>query len=232
VRDEIERFFVRARQILHLRESSTQVKGSTDTTATGMVIDEKALYSFIKPISDQIFAKYAFILDWIGIQRYGEKQEYVLIPPITFDFKTEYDYLMEISAAIKNGLPPFVVHTIVFKYLKTMFYNQLETAAAFNLITATDRLLAMDDEEVTIKLSQGLIAPYEVVLHDSAVSFIMQLQQENPSFLEQDTKVQQEQLIALAQAKATETKLNTPLSPQNIVNKVLNSSLTQQLNAG
>jgi hypothetical protein len=65
VRQEIEQFLAKARQILHLRESSTQVTGSTDLTATGMVIDEKSLYSFIKPISDQIFETYAFILDWI-----------------------------------------------------------------------------------------------------------------------------------------------------------------------
>ncbi len=228
VREEIERFFVRARQILHLRESSTQVKGS-DTTATGMVIDEKALYSFIKPISDQIFTIYRFILDWTSLERYGEKKEYTLIPPITFDFKTEYDYLMEISEAIKNGLPPFVVHTIVFKYLKTMFYNQLETAAAFNLITSTDRLLTMDDDEVALKVSKGLILPYEVILHDSAVTFIMQLLQDNPSYLNQELATQQQQLIDVAKAKAVEGQTALPTSPQNIVQSILNRTTPAQI---
>lgn len=231
VRSEIEQFIAKARQILHLRESNTQVNGNENTTATGMVIDEKSLYAFIKPISDQIFETYGFILDWIGIQRYGSKQEYTLIAPITFDFKTEYDYLMEISEAIKNGLPPFVVHTIVFKYLKTMFYNQLETASAFNLITSIDRLLTMDDEEVTVKLAQGLIAPWEVVLHDSAVTFIIQLTQTNPRFLEQDLATQEAQIVELAKQKATETKATTPLSPQNIVQSVLKASVTPQIGA-
>lgn len=225
VRSEIEQSFAKARQILHLRESSSVVKGSTDLTATGMVIDEKSLYSFIKPISDQIFETYAFILDWVGIMRYGEKQDYTLIPPITFDFKTEYDYLMEISAAIKNGLPPFVVHTIVFKYLKTMFYNQLETAHAFNLITSTDRLLVMDEDEINFKIAQGLVAPYEVILHDSAVTFIMELIEADPSFLEKDMAYQQEQLTAMAKLKAGETKGAAPLSPQNVVQSVLNASV-------
>ena len=160
-----------------------------------------------------------------------KKQDYTLIAPITFDFKTEYDYLMEISEAIKNGLPPFVVHTIVFKYLKTMFYNQLETASAFNLITSIDRLLTMDDEEVTVKLAQGLIAPWEVVLHDSAVTFIMQLSQSNPRFLEQDLATQETQIVELAKQKALETKSMTPLSPQNIVDSVLKASVTPQIGA-
>jgi hypothetical protein len=231
VRDEIEQFMLKARQILHLRESNTQVKGGENTTATGMVIDEKSLYAFIKPISDQIFEIYGFVLDWIGIQRYGAKQDYTLIAPITFDFKTEYDYLMEISEAIKNGLPPFVVHTIVFKYLKTMFYNQLETASAFNLITAVDRLLTMDDGEVTIRLAQGLVAPYEVVLHDSAVTFLMTLTQENPRFFEQDLATQEAQLVELAKAKSLETKGNMPLSPQTLVDNVMRASLIPQIGA-
>jgi len=179
-RDEINAAKREARRVLHIRESNTQVKGAEDMTATGMVIDEKALFSFIKPISTQDFDLFAFMLKWFGIMRHGEEQPFILTPPIAFDFKTEYDYLMEISIAIKNGLPPFVVHTIVLKYLKTLFYNQLESAAVFNLIVQCDRLLCLDDEEVALKLSRNIVMDWEVILHDSAISFVMDLVRVNP----------------------------------------------------
>jgi hypothetical protein len=215
-----------ARRVLHIRDTSTQVQGAENMTATGMVIDEKALYAFIKPIIDQQFEVGEFILYWIGIERYGEPQEFILTPPITFDFKTEYDYLMEISLAIKNGLPPFVVHTIVLKYLKTLFYNQLESASAFNLIVQSDRLLTMDDEEVTMKLARGVISDWEVVLHDSAVSFVMDLVRENPSYFDQDIQAQIDQLVAKAQSVAASSRASRPTSPQSLVNAIASGATT------
>jgi hypothetical protein len=225
-RDEVNAHIREARRVLHIRDSSTQVKGGEDMTATGMVIDEKALYAFIKPIIDQQFEVGEFILYWIGIERYGEPQEFILTAPITFDFKTEYDYLMEISLAIKNGLPPFVVHTIVLKYLKTLFYNQLESASAFNLIVQSDRLLTMDDEEINMKLARGVISDWEVVLHDSAVSFVMDLVRENPSYFDQDIQPQIDQLVAKAQEVASSTRASRPTSPQSLVNAIASGNAT------
>ena len=220
-RDEINAFFREARRVLHIRDSSTQVKGAEDMTATGMVIDEKALYAFIKPIADREFEIGAFILKWIGIIRYGQEQEFILTSPISFDFKTEYDYLMEISMAIKNGLPPFVVHTIVLKYLKTLFYNQLESASAFNLIVQADRLLTMDNDELQLNLSKGIVSDWEVVLHDSAVSFVMSLQRANPRFFEQDLDTQLLQLTDEAKRVAAEARASRPTSPVSAVNTIL-----------
>lgn len=221
-REEILRHINEARKILHIRESNTEVKGSEDMTATGMVIDEKALYSFIKPLSDQIFEMYGFIIEWTSIMRYNKEAEYILTAPITFDFKTEYDYLAEISMAIKNGLPPFVVHTIIIKYLKTLFYNQLESAHAFNVIVRADRLLTMDDEEVDMKLSQGIIADWEVVLHDSAVSFVMDLVAVDKGFFEKDIQVQIDALVEMAKKVALESKASKPQSPQQLVESIVN----------
>jgi len=226
ISQQVDKNITGAKKILHIRESNSEVKGSEEMiTATTSAIDEKALYSFIKPISDQIFEMYEFILEWIGIIRYGDVQPFILTSPITFDFKTEYDYLAEISLAIKNGLPPFVVHTIIFKYLKTLFYNQLESAAAFNVVVRADRLLTMSHEEVSLKLSQGLIAPYEVILHDSAVSFVMELLAENSNYFNQDVEVQLDQLIEKARLKASETAAAKPTNPESIVNQILNGAV-------
>lgn len=220
-RQEIKDAIKEARRVLHIRDSSTEVKGAEDMTATGMVIDEKALYAFIKPIADQDFALYAFMLHWSGVMRYGTPQEFILTPPISFDFKTEYDYLMEISLAIKNGLPPFVVHTIVLKYLKTLFYNQLESAAAFNLIVQCDRLLCLDDEEVAVKLSRGIVMDWEVILHDSAISFVMELTRDNERFLEQPLETQITAMQEMAKAKAAEGRTLRPASAPSVVNALL-----------
>ena len=220
-RDEVNAHIREARRVLHIRDSGTEVKGSEDMTATGMVIDEKALYAFIKPIADREFSIGEFILKWIGIIRYGEEQEFILTAPISFDFKTEYDYLIEISMAIKNGLPPFVVHTIVLKYLKTLFYNQLESASAFNLIVQSDRLLTMNDDELQLGLAKGIVADWEVILHDSAVSFVMDLTRANPRFLDQELDVQIQQLTDMAKQKAAETRAARPTSPQSTVNNIL-----------
>lgn len=224
VSDQVQMHMAEARKILHIRESSTEVKGSEDMTATGMVIDEKALYAFISPISQQLFNIFGFILDWIGIIRYGQKQKYVLTPPKTFDFKTEYDYLMEISMAIKNGLPPVAVHAIVLMYLKTLFYGDTQTSATFNLIIKADRLLTMDDDELVINLSKGLVAPYEVILHQSAASFVATLLSQNPKYFSQTEGLQMQQLIDMAKAKAAETKSADPLNPLSIVQSVLNGT--------
>lgn len=217
-REEINAAIREARRVLHIRDSNTQVKGAEDMTATGMVIDEKALYAFIKPIADQDFELFAFILKWIGIQRYGEEQAFILTPPISFDFKTEYDYLTEISLAIKNGLPPFVVHTIVLKYLKTLFYNQLESASVFNLIVQSDRLLCLDDEEVALKLAKGIVMDWEVILHDSAVSFIMDLVRLNPRYLDQPLESQITALQEMAKAKAAEGAASRPSQGSFVTN--------------
>lgn len=220
-REEIDRHIREARRVLHIRDSSTEVKGAEDMTATGMVIDEKALYAFIKPIADREFEIGDFILKWIGIIRYGEVQEFILTAPISFDFKTEYDYLMEISMAIKNGLPPFVVHTIVLKYLKTLFYNQLESASAFNLIVQADRLLTMNDDELQLNLAKGIVADWEVILHDSAVSFVMELQRLNPRFFDQELNAQIDQLTTKAKQVAADNRASRPTSPQATVNTIL-----------
>lgn len=222
LRDEIDGNLNKARNILHLRTSDSQVKGNENLTATGMVLDEKALYSTVKMFSDQVFDLYEWGLKTIGLMRYGDSFEMpVVTRSITFDFATEYEYMERISLAIKNGLPPFVVYEIVYRYIKTMFYNETDRAMAFDLLVSTDRLLVMSNDQINIEVTKGTVATWEVVLHDSGITLIRELVEQNSGFLDQEPSAQREQLIAAAQAKADSIRPAQPVTPTRTVEDAL-----------
>lgn len=207
IREEITQAILNAMSILHLKTTNTAVKGAEDMTATGMVMDEKGKYAFIKSVVDQIFDIYEFGMKCIGMMRYGTDFEMPIIQrPISYDFNSEGDYLMQISAATSAGAPPSVIASYIYKYLKAIFYDNPQTAKAYDLIIAADRLFVMTKADILQEISRNLIAPFEVVLHDSALTFIGELVRENENFLYQDVSVMIEQL----KAKAIE---NTPESP-------------------
>ncbi|MFI5404908.1 MAG: hypothetical protein ACHQ1D_00195 [Nitrososphaerales archaeon] len=191
----------KARKILHIQTSNTVVKGSENLTATGMSLDMKALYAFVKTISDQTFSIWEFILEAIGFMRYGndfKKPRFTY--PTTFDFVTEEDIIAQLKAAVDGGLPPFVIHSIIYRYLQTLYFNDQTTANIFNLIVRTDRLLTLSNEQVALKVARGTVHDWEEILHTSAINFVNELIDENPKFLEQDLPIQKEQLIAKAKA--------------------------------
>lgn len=204
---------MRARNILHLNTSSSNVQGGDSQvnpgaeTATGQVMDLKALYAFIKPISDQIFYIWEFLIDAIGFQRYGEKYKKPLLTyPNTFDFYTESDYMNNIATAVKTGMPTFVVRTILYNYLKSLFYNEKQTANVFDLIYNSDRIITMSSQDASLALSKGLVERWELILHESALTFVTELIEENENFFEQDFEAQKVALIEKAKAKADEIK--------------------------
>ena len=191
----------KARKILHLQTSNSIIKGTENLTATGMTLDVKALYAFVKTISDQTFHIWEFIIDAIGFMRYGEaykKPKFTY--PTSFDFVTESDIIAQLKAAVDGGLPPFVIHSIIYRYLQTLYFNDQTTAAIFNLIVRTDRLLTLGNEEVALKLARGTVHDWEEILHTSAINFVNELIDENPKFLEQDAAIQSQQLIEKAKA--------------------------------
>lgn len=191
----------KARKILHLQTSNSIVKGTENLTATGMTLDTKALYAFVKTISDQTFYIWEFIVDAIGHMRYGDaykKPKFTY--PTTFDFVTEADIIAQLKAAVEGGLPPFVIYSIIYRYLQTLYFNDQTTAAIFNLIVRTDRLLTLSNEAIALKMARGTVHDWEEILHTSAINFVNELIDENPNFLEQDVATQKEQLIAKAKA--------------------------------
>lgn len=204
-------------------KQTTQAKGTGITpasgTATEAVLDVKAMYSAVKLFSDQAFSIYDFILSCIGTQRYGDKfNKPTLIYPTSFDFNTEKDYLEQITAAQNANLPPPVIEHIIYKYLQTIYFNQKQTAAIFNLLTSTDRLLVLSQSDVMIKFNRGLVQPWEIYLHDSATQLIDELLSTHAEaefcgvddctrgFFGMEFVDQQKLLIALAKKKADEAK--------------------------
>ena len=191
----------KARKILHLQTSNSVVKGTENLTATGMTLDVKALYAFVKTISDQTFYIWEFISDAIGFMRYGKSfKKPKFTYPTTFDFVTESDIILQLKSAVDGGLPPFVIHSIIYRYLQTLYFNEQVTANIFNLIVRTDRLLTLSNEEIALKVARGTVHDWEEILHTSAINFVNELIDENPKFLELDLKMQKEQLIAKAKS--------------------------------
>jgi len=192
-------------------------------TATGMSIDQKALFSFVKPIADQMFGLWMFIIDAIGKQRYGSAyKEPALVWGNSFDFKTQGEILIEINEAIKAGLPPFVIHTLIHSFLKTFFFSETKTLKVFELISNTDRLLTESNDSIALKIARGTVDKWEEVLHTSAIVFVQELIQENPAFLTLDLIAQKEALIAKAKA-ATEAIKSPAPATGGIANLIANA---------
>jgi hypothetical protein len=206
-----------ARSMLHIHTSNTDTKGKEDMTATGMAIDLKAMYAFVQPDSNQTFDVFQFLLDVIGKVR-TENPEFEgakLIYPQTFDFRTDADILEDIRVARDAGAPTHIIHTLIYQYISSRFYAELDTAKVSELITSADRLLTLSSDEVVQRKAQGAIDNWELVLHDSAFKLVNDLIDENPEFLNLELN---EQVKAL-EAKAKEV---TPKALETSRDRLLN----------
>lgn len=176
--EKIARDEQKARRILHLHTTQDTVAGS-DPLATGMLLDQKALAAFIQPISNNLFAQAEFGAQALGYLRYGEQAPTVSMTyPVTFDFLTESDYLTQLSNATKAGLPPFLIQTVLYRYLQSLYYNDAETSAVFETIVHADRLLPFTPTDVAMLQARDLALKWEVVLHDSALTLVEELRKE------------------------------------------------------
>lgn len=203
LRKEISEHEQRARKILHLPDADENIKSNEGQTATGSGNKLKSLYSFIKPIVDQVFDIYNFALNEIGWQRYGENFNKPKInKPVYFDFKTEADYIADIESARKAQLPAFAVRQSILAYLRTFYFTDTNSSNALKLIDHCDRLLGVSNDEITTMGTKGLIAPFEIIIHYSSWTLIDNLLTENPKFFEQDADKQKEQFMELAKDTA------------------------------
>lgn len=214
----------KARRIIFLQSSNSNVKGTEGDTALGKAIDEKNKYAFIKGVSEQLFEILEFMIDAIGWQRYGDKYKKPhIVEPVTFDFKTAESYMIELSEAIKNGLPPYVIHLIIYKFVQTYFYSDERGEQAFKLILATDRIVTLSQEAINTGLSNGTIEKWESILHDSCITFINELYQENPDFFTQEMAMQQEQLESKARLRAEQIAKSEADTTGNLISNIANA---------
>jgi hypothetical protein len=176
LRVEIEQQMAKARRILHLPSSDETGTIGEASTATGSLNKLRALYAFIKPISDQLFNLYEFCLVTMGRMRYGENFGGVnLVYPTSFDISTPSDYLAVISEGVKAGVPPSITFSNVYNYIKAIHYTDEETSAVYDLILNADELLLMSSADIALRVANGTIEKYQDVIHHSAPQLIMEL---------------------------------------------------------
>jgi len=224
LREEIAHNMNAAYEMLHLKKTNNKVQGGEGITATEAASDQKALIAGIKQNCMQLFDMYEWCIDMIGLMRYGENyRKPVIKRPVNYDFYLESDYLAQINEAIAAKQPPFVIQSIIYKYLQTLYYPDVQGQQIFNLISQADRLLTMTLDEINLKLSKGLVDKWEVVLHDSAINLVNTLMMENPAFFEQDFDTQLQQLIAKAKEISGAIALTTPsgFNAQNLVSNIV-----------
>ena len=224
LREEIAHNMNAAYEILHLKKTNNKVQGGEGITATEAASDQKALIAGIKQNCMQLFDMYEWCIEMIGLMRYGDNyRKPVIKRPVNYDFYLESDYLAQINEAIAAKQPPFVIQSIIYKYLQTLYYPDVQGQQIFNLISQADRLLTMTLDEINLKLSKGLVDKWEVVLHDSAINLVNSLMMENPNFFEQDFDTQLQQLVAKAKEISGAIALTTPsgFNAQNLVSNIV-----------
>lgn len=218
IQEKVDRDIHTARQILHLTASTTAAGGGTDPLATTQLLDQKAMAAFIKPISDNLFGHVEFGLQALGQLRYGELAPAVtVVYPTTFDFYTESDYLAQLANATKAGLPPFLVQTVLYRYLQSLYYNDAETTRIFETIVHADRLLSFSPTDVALLQARELATKAEVVLHDSALTLVEELRAlyaaQGQDFLELPLEERVAALRAHAEARVPGATAAAPVAP-------------------
>lgn len=207
--NKIEKDTQKARSILHLRNKNSSTKTIGDVTATEIFDDEKGMIAFIKPISDQMFMIYDFCLKFLGKQRYDKEfKQPELSYPKTFDFKSSEDYLIDITNAMTNGLPPSFIQLLLINYLNSYFADGSKTTEVFKIIASVDRLWGMKQEEINIKMAKGTISKWEDILHSSILLFITEAIDEDAEFLLKDLAIQKDILEQKAKEKESEISSN------------------------
>lgn len=216
--DHIAKTEEKARRILHIQSSNSEVKGTENLTATGMVIDNKQMFAFIKPISDQMYDTVQFLFDAIAWMRYKKDFNIKIDKPKDFDFKSERDYMATIKNAYESGAPPFIIHNLIERYANNYYSNSLRAQQITGLIMTTDRLIGMSNADVQIYYLKGQIEDWELHIHQSPFSLIDELLSSDEAAL--DKPDMKERLIALAKEKAA-VSIATP-SPEDRINRIIN----------
>lgn len=210
LRTEIDAQMKKARAILHLPASDSTAGVGEAVTATGSLNKMRSLYAFLKPISDQLFTLYEFILVTTGRMRYGEMFGGVsLVYPTTFDVSTPSDYLAIIGEGIQAGVPPSITFSNVYNYIKAIHYTDEETSAIYDLIINADELLLMSSADIAARIANGTVEKWQDVLHHSAPQLVMELirnyipTEDAPKFTDLPL---QEQIVALRNISAEKVR--------------------------
>ena len=91
------------------------------------------------------------------------------------------------------------------------------------MILATDRIVTLSQETINTGLSNGTIEKWESILHDSCITFINELLQDNPDFFTQEMAMQQEQLESKARLRAEQIAKTEADTTGNLISNIANA---------
>ena len=212
VADQVATDTEKAKSILHLHSSNSEVKGSSDMTATGMAIDQTAQFAFVRSISDQLFDIYDWLLKRISWQRYSNYEQVpTLIYPQHFDFRTEADIWVNIERARNAGAPPYVIQSLYMALLNNQLVSNPEAQSVFETVVGADRLFTLSGAEITARKAQNLIEPWQITLHDGSLQLAMQLARDVEGFNSLPVADRVAQLVELAKSVTFVPKAATSL---------------------
>jgi hypothetical protein len=216
VREQVEIDTQKARAILHLQTSNSDVKGSENLTATGMALDMTNQYSFIRSESEQIFDLYDWTLDRIAWQRY-ETYDVVptLIYPQSFDFRTELDIWNEIKTARESEAAPYVISELYYKLFNSRFASDPEAQAKFETLMAADQLFALSDQQIALRKAGNSIENWQLTLHHSGLQLINQIIEGDNQYLKKELGDRTKLLVDFA-------KNSTFVKTENVIQSILN----------
>lgn len=203
MRSEIDVYTKQARQILHV-DAEAPMAGGDAKTATQSGLDSKARDAFVKPIIDQTFTAFEFVLECIAKQR-NEADPFVLQKPTTYDLRSPEEFLLAAQDAMEKGMPQHIVDDLLEQWIAVKYKDDPASIDLFTSISKADRLSSMPWEQVTAKQASGQIKPWEAYLHDSAKSIYWELYDREPSFSGLDNRAKADKMIEAAKAATATT---------------------------
>ena len=213
IQDTIDKAFVMANIPI-----SGQANGNSATEAK---IDRDELIVALMMEATQLFHMLNNTLYYIGGMRYGSSYKgHVITKPTDLSIMTAYDLTQEIKEADKQ--PSIIKAQLQREYVNARFSG--DTAEMQELITVVeyaDALLYMSDESIRTNLLAGTLAKWQVILHNSIVSFIKQKTTETPNYLEGDLATIKTDLESMAK------QMEASISPRTGANTILDLAAGQ-----
>lgn len=189
VREQADIDTNQARAILHLHTSANKSTGEASVTATEVAMDYSTQFAFLRPIAEQIFDLFEWMLNRIAFQRYGNYEQVpTIVRPQSFDFRTEGQLWGDLEKARNAGAPPFVIHTILHDLLNNRLSSDINAQRVALSVMMVDELFSLTKDEVMARKASGSVEPWQVAFHHGAYQTVMQLMAENENWIALEDK--------------------------------------------
>jgi len=175
---------------------------STGATATEVDIDRDELFVALMLEATQLFGLLNNVLYYIGAMRYGTNYQdgHVITKPTDLSILTAYDLTQEIKESVNQ--PSIIRAKLQREYDNARFSTDgNEVGRLMDIAEYTDSLLYMSDDAIRANLLSNTIAKWQVILHNSLVSFIKRLTVKNPAYLDGDLEAIRVELEGLAKSQ-------------------------------